>query len=83
MTWPNEIGRRFANWLNRYLSAQLPVGDVEARQWKKNCLPTKMDSFSSFVNCAGSWMRLIAFRVKTVIRLRQGGGTHGECSLLL
>ena len=35
MNWPNEIGRRFANWLNRHLSAQLPVGDVEARQWKR------------------------------------------------
>lgn len=37
MDWPADVGRRFANWLNKQLSSQFPVGDVEAREWKKSC----------------------------------------------
>ena len=35
MDWPDAIGRRFANWVNAQLKAKLPVGDAEAREWKK------------------------------------------------
>lgn len=35
MDWPAQVGKRFANWLNRQLQNLLPVGDVEAREWKK------------------------------------------------
>lgn len=33
MDWPAEIGRRFGNWLNAQLGQQLPLGDIEGRQW--------------------------------------------------
>lgn len=36
--WPAEIGRRFGNWLNSQLDARLPLGDAEAREWKKELL---------------------------------------------
>jgi CRISPR-associated protein Csy1 len=35
MDWPSEIGRRFANWLNSQLEHRLPVGEVEASEWRK------------------------------------------------
>lgn len=35
MDWPAEIGKRFAKWLNAELQGKLPVGDAEARQWRK------------------------------------------------
>ena len=38
MDWPAEIGKSFARWLNKQLKNQLPVGDVEARQWRKELL---------------------------------------------
>ena len=44
MDWPAEVGKRFANWLNSQLFGQLPVGDVEARKWKKELL-TDEDGF--------------------------------------
>lgn len=44
MDWPAEVGRRFANWLNSQLFGQLPVGDAEAREWKKELL-TDEDGF--------------------------------------
>lgn len=45
MDWPAEIGRRFANWLNGQLQGLLPVGDAEAREWKKVLL-TDEDGFA-------------------------------------
>ncbi|MCK0745106.1 type I-F CRISPR-associated protein Csy1 [Chromohalobacter nigrandesensis] len=33
--WPDEIRRRFANWLNKALGGKLPLGDVEFRHWHK------------------------------------------------
>ncbi|WP_280570960.1 type I-F CRISPR-associated protein Csy1 [Chromohalobacter sp. 296-RDG] len=33
--WPDEIRRRFANWLNAALGGKLPLGDVEFRHWHK------------------------------------------------
>ncbi len=45
MDWPAEIGRRFANWLNGQLKGLLPVGDAEAREWKKVLL-TDEDGFA-------------------------------------
>ena len=44
MDWPAEIGKSFARWLNQQLKNQLPVGDVEARQWRKELL-TDEDGF--------------------------------------
>jgi CRISPR-associated protein Csy1 len=44
MDWPAKVGERFANWLNRQLFGQLPVGDAEAREWKKELL-TDEDGF--------------------------------------
>ncbi|ABX33857.1 CRISPR-associated protein, Csy1 family [Delftia acidovorans SPH-1] len=44
MDWPAEVGKRFANWLNSQLFGQLPVGDAEARVWKKELL-TDEDGF--------------------------------------
>lgn len=44
MDWPAEIGKSFARWLNKQLKNQLPVGDVEARQWRKELL-TDEDGF--------------------------------------
>lgn len=38
MDWPAEIGKRFANWLNAELGQQLPLGDIEARQWQDELL---------------------------------------------
>lgn len=35
MEWPDQVGRRFGHWLNQQLGSKLPVGDVEARVWKK------------------------------------------------
>ena len=35
MDWPAEIGKRFARWLNAELQGKLPVGDAEAREWRK------------------------------------------------
>ena len=33
--WPAQVGKRFANWLNAQLQGKLPVGDAEAREWKR------------------------------------------------
>ncbi len=44
MDWPASIGMAFARWLNGQLRDKLPVGDVEARQWKKVLL-TDEDGF--------------------------------------
>ncbi len=35
MDWPAVIGRAFGNWLNAQLRGKLPMGDAEAREWKK------------------------------------------------
>ena len=44
MDWPDAIGKRFANWLNAQLRDKLPLGDAEAREWKKVLL-TDEDGF--------------------------------------
>lgn len=44
MDWPAAIGKFFANWLNQQLRGGLPVGDAEAREWKKVLL-TDEDGF--------------------------------------
>ncbi|KZT15569.1 type I-F CRISPR-associated protein Csy1 [Acidovorax sp. GW101-3H11] len=33
--WPAAIGKAFGNWLNAQLRGKLPMGDAEAREWKK------------------------------------------------
>ncbi len=38
MDWPGDIGNRFGNWLNRQMGSDLPLGDVEARQWQTELL---------------------------------------------
>ncbi|MPM22750.1 CRISPR-associated protein Csy1 [bioreactor metagenome] len=38
MNWPEQIGERFARWLNAKLADKLPMGDVEAREWKRALL---------------------------------------------
>ena len=38
MDWPAEVGRRFANWLNKQLERRLPLGEVEMRHWRKELL---------------------------------------------
>lgn len=38
LDWPDDVGRRFGNWLNAQLKDKLPVGDVEFREWKKELL---------------------------------------------
>lgn len=38
MEWPDQIGRAFANWLNAQLEGRLPVGENEARQWRRELL---------------------------------------------
>ena len=35
MDWPEQVGKRFANWLNAQLQGKLPVGDAEAREWRR------------------------------------------------
>jgi len=44
MDWPAEIGKAFARWVNDQLRGKLPVGDAEAREWKKVLL-TDEDGF--------------------------------------
>jgi len=38
MDWPDQVGKRFGNWLNGQLEGKLPVGSVEQRQWTKELL---------------------------------------------
>ncbi|MBT9497167.1 MAG: type I-F CRISPR-associated protein Csy1 [Zoogloea sp.] len=38
MDWPAEVGSRFGNWLNKQMGPDLPLGDVEARQWQTELL---------------------------------------------
>lgn len=38
MRWPEEIGRRFGNWLNSKLVDKLPMGDIEQRAWTRELL---------------------------------------------
>lgn len=38
MDWPAEVGNRFSNWLNKQMGTDLPLGDVEARQWETELL---------------------------------------------
>ena len=38
MNWPAEVGSRFGNWLNNQLGPDLPLGDIEARQWQTELL---------------------------------------------
>ncbi len=42
--WPAAICKAFANWLNQQLRGKLPLGDAEARAWKKVLL-TDEDGF--------------------------------------
>lgn len=35
MDWPEQVGKRFANWLNAQLQGKLSVGDAEAREWRR------------------------------------------------
>lgn len=44
MDWAAEIGKAFARWLNEQLRGKLPLGDAEAREWKKVLL-TDEDGF--------------------------------------
>jgi len=44
MDWPAAIGKAFVGWLNAQLRDKLPVGDAEAREWKKVLL-TDEDGF--------------------------------------
>ena len=44
MDWPAAIGKAFGLWLNAQLRGKLPVGDTEAREWKKVLL-TDEDGF--------------------------------------
>jgi len=39
MEWVDEVRARFARWLNDQLD-ELPVGDVEYREWKREILKT-------------------------------------------
>lgn len=55
MNWPDEIGRRFGNWLNSKLTAKLPLGDVEQRQWSRELLAhtkwaSRIDQDSRFLD---------------------------------
>ncbi|MBA4284038.1 MAG: type I-F CRISPR-associated protein Csy1 [Xanthomonadaceae bacterium] len=38
MDWPEQIGKRFGNWLNGALEGKLPVGSIEHRHWAKELL---------------------------------------------
>lgn len=38
MDWPAEVGSRFGNWLNKQMGPDLPLGDIEARQWQTELL---------------------------------------------
>jgi CRISPR-associated protein Csy1 len=38
MDWPAELGNRFGNWLNKQMGPDLPLGDIEARQWQTELL---------------------------------------------
>jgi len=38
MEWPDQIGKRFGNWLNSQLDKKLSVGEAEARQWRRELL---------------------------------------------
>lgn len=38
MDWPEQIGKRFGNWLNGALERKLPVGSIEQRHWAKELL---------------------------------------------
>ena len=38
MDWPAEVGSRFGNWLNKQMGPDLPLGDVEVRQWQTELL---------------------------------------------
>lgn len=38
MEWPDAIGERFGNWLNDALGKELPMGDVERREWRDELL---------------------------------------------
>jgi len=46
MEWVDQIGSRFARWLNAHLEDRLPVGDVEFLQWRRELL--QMDIMSSW-----------------------------------
>jgi len=47
MEWVDQVGARFARWLNAQLD-DLPVGDVEYREWKRELLQTDI---------VGSWAK--------------------------
>lgn len=38
MDWPDEIGKRFGNWLNSKMDGKLSVGEFEQRQWSRELL---------------------------------------------
>lgn len=44
--WPTQVGKRFANWLNAQLQGKLPVGDAEAREWKRVLLSDESFMFA-------------------------------------
>jgi CRISPR-associated protein Csy1 len=67
MDWPAEIGQRFANWLNAQLKGKLPVGDAEAREWKKVLL-TDEDGFAQQLN---EWRKQLD--APRYIAVREGG----------
>lgn len=38
MDWPQDIGKRFGNWLNKALEGKLPVGSIEQQHWARELL---------------------------------------------
>ena len=44
--WPEQVGKRFANWLNAQLQGKLPVGDAEAREWRRVLLADESWQFA-------------------------------------
>jgi CRISPR-associated protein Csy1 len=46
MDWTVQVGKRFANWLNAQLQGKLPVGDVEAREWRRVLLADESFMFA-------------------------------------
>lgn len=38
MKWPEEVGKRFGNWMNSLLDGKLPIGTIEQRYWARELL---------------------------------------------
>ncbi|MCK0715244.1 type I-F CRISPR-associated protein Csy1 [Chromohalobacter sarecensis] len=72
--WPDEIRRRFANWLNKALGGKLPLGDVEFRHWHKEL--ARDASQQRLLDSDRRWMEALMDDLESIDDWQEGEGNE-------